>query len=278
MSIQEEVASILRKYQISHVWGYIDEDGNLRVGARRARYEYSYDDLKRERARLYYLRNRERIRQRQHEYYLRRRSELKKKKESIKSQPDNIMMTEAEGEIHESRIEAVHGDTSILNVEFNENTDVLQEPEKIVVSYNRNKDSFFHFSTGHQKSAKYPELIDHRQLASAIVYAYRQQGIRVNEPDVMETALQAMQYFGYEREILANNLEHEDLVILYQLEDLGLVTSRIEDITINERKPWRINKFILNKEKIIEFSVRQAEAERSVENLYESLPEEVWVR
>ena len=123
--------------------------------------------------------------------------------------------------------------------------------------------------------------LDHKKLAKAIVYAYSLKGIDIPMGDALEISLQAMSFFGYETRILSNTLERDDLVIMYTLEDLGLLKTESEDIPLGRSsKPWRISYFSMNRERILEYASGSKEKEPVSEasSVYENLPEEVWAR
>ncbi len=131
-----------------------------------------------------------------------------------------------------------------------------------------------------RKSAKRKPLISiptPAHLARAISKSYNMKGLRTRPEDFMDMAVQVMNLFGFEREIASNQLEHEDIAVLYALEDLGLARARTEEVTLPDSKPWRINSFILNYERIHELSQANGEPEAAAD-VYSNLPEEAWVR
>jgi len=125
------------------------------------------------------------------------------------------------------------------------------------------------------------EPVNHKKLAKAIVYAYSLKGIDIPMGDAVETSLQALSFFGYETRILSNTLESDDLVIMYALEDLGLLKAESEEIPVGKsNRPWRISYFSMNRERILEYASESREKEPVSEasSIYENLPEEVWAR
>jgi len=125
------------------------------------------------------------------------------------------------------------------------------------------------------------EPVDHKKLAKAIVYAYSLKGIDIPMGDAVETSLQALSFFGYETRILSNTLESDDLVIMYSLEDLGLLKAESEEIPVGRsNRLWRISYFSMNRERILEYASasREEEPVSEASSVYENLPEEVWAR
>ncbi len=111
-----------------------------------------------------------------------------------------------------------------------------------------------------------------------MAYLYSQKGIEAKADDLLDTAIAIMQFFGFENEVVGNHLEHEDLAVMYQLEDLGLVKTRIEEYLITTNRVWRANYFILDKKKIKEYAAMGPQKKDEFFDLYDNLPEEVWVR
>ena len=88
-----------------------------------------------------------------------------------------------------------------------------------------------------------------------------------------------MQFFGFEKEVVGNHLEQGEIALMYQLEDVGLVDTRIEEYNLRDGNSWRINYFILNVKKIREYSSMKVEENPScISQVYQDLPEEAWVR
>ncbi len=114
-------------------------------------------------------------------------------------------------------------------------------------------------------------------LAKAMAYAYSRNGMELKADDLRDTAAQMMQFFGFEREVVGNHLEHDEIAMMYQLEDLGLVDTRVEEYNLPDGNYWRANYFVLNVKRIKEYSSRSVEYNEPL-NVYENLPEEAWVR
>ena len=114
-------------------------------------------------------------------------------------------------------------------------------------------------------------------LARAMAYLYSRNGVDLKADDLRDTAVQIMQFFGFEREVVGNHLEHDEIAMMYQLEDLGLVDTRVEEYNLQDGSSWRVNYFVLNARKIREYSSRNSEYNEAP-NVYAGLPEEVWVR
>ncbi len=118
-----------------------------------------------------------------------------------------------------------------------------------------------------------------QDLASAMAYLYSQSGTVAKADDFSDASAGIMQFFGFEREVVGNHLEQDEIALMYQLEDIGLVSTRIEEYTLMDGTPWRVNYFILNSEKIREFSSKTVRTSQDNASLvYENLPAEAWAR
>ena len=116
-------------------------------------------------------------------------------------------------------------------------------------------------------------------LAKAMAYLYSREGTILKEEDLRDTAVQVMQFFGFEREVVGNHLEQDEIALMYQLEDMELIDTRIEEYNLLDGNPWRVNYFILNVKRIREYSSKEIESNLSdVSQVYQDLPEEAWVR
>ena len=118
-----------------------------------------------------------------------------------------------------------------------------------------------------------------QDLAKAMAYLYSKNGAVLTAEDLRDTAVQVMQFFGFEKEVVGNHLEQDEIALMYQLEDTGLVDTRIEEYNLLDGNSWRVNYFILNVKKIREYSSKEIESNLSdVSQVYQDLPEEAWVR
>ncbi|MGC8546074.1 MAG: DUF6015 family protein [Thermoplasmata archaeon] len=157
-----------------------------------------------------------------------------------------------------------------MTVETEDSVETVQE----LVSDSYNSNSF----TGAEAAS---QVINHQQLAGAIVHALSLKGMEISMDDAMSTSLQILSFFGYENQVLGNSLDQEDLALMYQLEDLDLVKTEVEYDTVAGNKEWRINYFLLNKKKIREYASRERENEtgkNEFSSIYDNLPEEAWAR
>ena len=117
------------------------------------------------------------------------------------------------------------------------------------------------------------------ELAAAMANVYTEQGREANVEEFRSVAEGIIQFFGYDSEVVENHLEEGDRQVMYQLEDIGLVSTRSEETSLMiDGKPWRTHYFVLNRDRIREAASRKTEATDEFSATSGSLPEEAWVR
>lgn len=77
-----------------------------------------------------------------------------------------------------------------------------------------------------------------------------------------------MGFFGYGEYVIDNILTKDERNLFYHFEEMGLLKTKIEEVTISRGKTWRIHYWVLNTDKIMRF-VRKEEL--SPEEVYEKL-------
>jgi len=109
--------------------------------------------------------------------------------------------------------------------------------------------------------------------------------LKLNMPfeEAEDTAEHIMRYFGFSDIIIDNILTKEsDRDIFYQLEDAGLLKTDQEEVMLYNGKQWRINYWILKKDKIKELADsfgKSVKKEIDLQKLYEKdIPYEVWIK
>ncbi|MGC8562431.1 MAG: DUF6015 family protein [Thermoplasmata archaeon] len=115
-------------------------------------------------------------------------------------------------------------------------------------------------------------------LKKAILYASGLKGITMGSEAADTIASQVMAFFGFYYEVIDNHLENEDRQNMYLLEDLDLVKLQSEEIYLPDGQSWRITKFILNSDKVMDYSEKYTESIDDPKNLYASLSEDQWKR
>lgn len=96
-----------------------------------------------------------------------------------------------------------------------------------------------------------------------------------------ELAHRVLNFFGHSERMVDNILEPIDRDPFYMLEDAGILTTEMEEITLYDGREWRIHYWLLRYDRIRELIERKASAgsrDASCSSFYDSLAEEVWRR
>lgn len=99
------------------------------------------------------------------------------------------------------------------------------------------------------------------------------------EEDLRTLADYLMSFFGFETEVIDNNLDVADRDVFYMLEEEGLLTTRQEEILIKKGKMWRIHYWILRVDriKVLAKPAGPAKAEDAFA-VYDDIPDDIWAR
>lgn len=88
-----------------------------------------------------------------------------------------------------------------------------------------------------------------------------------------------LSFFGFETEVIDNNLDVADRDVFYMLEEEGLLGTRQEEVLIKKGKTWRIHYWVLRVDRIKQLakglSARKPEDAFAV---YADVPDEIWAR
>ncbi len=117
-------------------------------------------------------------------------------------------------------------------------------------------------------------------LARAIQNGLSRPRRKLSLEEAKMTAEHILNFFGYGDRIIDNMLEPEDRDTFYILEDLGLLKTEREETTLWDGREWRIHYWLLNKERILSLANRSQETEEreeEIENIYNELPDDVWM-
>jgi hypothetical protein len=122
------------------------------------------------------------------------------------------------------------------------------------------------------------EYVTPKTLSNAIIYAARLKEITMSREASETVASEVVAFFGFYYECIDNYLENEDRQNMYLLEDLDLIRLRSEEVYLPDGQSWRITKFILNKNKVLEYSRKFHDSARDPKNVYASLGNDEWKR
>jgi hypothetical protein len=122
------------------------------------------------------------------------------------------------------------------------------------------------------------EFVTPESLSNAIIYAAKLKGITISEEASETVASEVMAFFGFYYECIDNYLENEDRQNMYLLEDMDLIRLQSDEVYLPDGQSWRITKFILNKNKVLEYSRQFYDSAKDPKNVYDSLSNDEWKR
>lgn len=95
-----------------------------------------------------------------------------------------------------------------------------------------------------------------------------------------ELAYRVLNFFGHSDRVVDNVLEPVDRDAFYMLEDSGILTTEMEEVTLYDGKEWRIHYWLFRREHIRELIEGKASpaAGAGSDSVYDSLTDEVWHR
>ena len=118
-------------------------------------------------------------------------------------------------------------------------------------------------------------------LMSEVVAALRATLGKRGMPDeeVRILADYILSFFGFETEVIDNNLDVADRDVFYMLEEEGLLGTRQDEVLIKKGKTWRIHYWVLRVDRIKALA-RGVGARKSEDAfaVYEDVPDEIWAR
>ncbi len=114
-----------------------------------------------------------------------------------------------------------------------------------------------------------PMTVD--EFADNLEKASRNASIHLSKKECKETAWVVMSYFGFSNTFLSNHLSSDEIALMYDMEDLGLVkgTLTTESLSATGRE-WRISEFHLIRHPKI------ADTPEIITSVYDDLPEIAW--
>ncbi|OGS62789.1 MAG: hypothetical protein A3K59_01580 [Euryarchaeota archaeon RBG_19FT_COMBO_69_17] len=118
-------------------------------------------------------------------------------------------------------------------------------------------------------------------MMSEVVQALRATVGRHGMPDADVRALAdyLMSFFGFEHEVIDNNLDVADRDVFYMLEEEGLLTTRQEEIHIKKGKLWRIHYWILRVDRIKSLAKKGGkDVHPDAFGVYDEIPDDIWAR
>lgn len=86
-----------------------------------------------------------------------------------------------------------------------------------------------------------------------------------------------LNFFGFEDRIYDNILTPQERDVFNMLDNVGLLSTTSEELTLYNGKEWRIYYWVLNGNKILRASKNvKEEVVKGPENIYENIPDDIW--
>ncbi|GEM_PF-2483304 len=101
-----------------------------------------------------------------------------------------------------------------------------------------------------EKSGYFDSTVRPEELAKAMKYQTRE--LDKDYEEFKNLAETVMNFFGFGERIIDNVLDSEERDIFYMFEDAGILKTEREEVSLWNGKNWRINYWVLNKDKIYE--------------------------
>lgn len=123
------------------------------------------------------------------------------------------------------------------------------------------------------------EIITINDLTKALKNTFGRRGME--EEDIKSIAEFLINFFGFEEYAIDNRLNPEDRDVFYMLEEVGLLKTVREEVTIKKGQTWRIHYWKLNKAKIKELGEKKKKdspEEGESFGVYEEINDKVWER
>ncbi len=119
--------------------------------------------------------------------------------------------------------------------------------------------------------------ITYELLNKALENTLGERGMGKRQVDELTDYL--MNFFGYEGRVLDNILTPKDRDVFYMLEEIGILGTEMDEVTIKRGKLWRIHYWILRKNNIKNFAAMEVEKDESKEyRIYDRLEDDIWSR
>jgi len=132
----------------------------------------------------------------------------------------------------------------------------------------------------HQKNNGYSEkIVKPEDLQKAMEHRFNGESKCENPIDLTEEAERISNFFGFQGKTLDNILEEDDRAVFYMLQDMDLIRTESEDVTLYDGRPWRIQQWVYNKEEIfkaVDNYEEKEDMEKDPYSVYDDIPSGVW--
>ncbi|MEE9151783.1 MAG: DUF6015 family protein [Thermoplasmata archaeon] len=114
-------------------------------------------------------------------------------------------------------------------------------------------------------------------VEKALMNTLGKKGMEMEE--IKKLAEYVMNFFGYDDTISDNLLKAKDRDVFYTLQDVGLLTTFQDQITIKKGKIWRIHYWVLKKDEILRLAnFKEIAKKKGKYSIYDEISNDVWSR
>lgn len=127
------------------------------------------------------------------------------------------------------------------------------------------------------KKDVYMVVITVGDIEKALLNTLGKKGMAKEE--IKKLAEYVMNFFGFDDTISDNLLKAKDRDVFYTLQDVGILTTFQDQITIKKGKIWRIHYWVLKKDEILRLAnLKDKEKEDDEYTIYDEISNDVWSR
>ena len=114
-------------------------------------------------------------------------------------------------------------------------------------------------------------------VESALMNTLGKKGM--SEAEVKKLAIYVMNFFGFDDTVSDNLLKAKDRDVFYTLQDVGILSTFQDQITIKKGKIWRIHYWVLKKNEILKLAnLVEKKESRDEFGIYDEMSNDVWTR
>jgi hypothetical protein len=101
----------------------------------------------------------------------------------------------------------------------------------------------------------------------------------MSEAEVKKLAVYVMNFFGFDDTVSDNLLKAKDRDVFYTLQDVGILTTFQDQITIKKGKIWRIHYWVLKKDQILKLAnFKEVKEIKDEYAIYDEMSPDMWNR
>ncbi|UCE73614.1 MAG: hypothetical protein JSV56_11395 [Methanomassiliicoccales archaeon] len=101
----------------------------------------------------------------------------------------------------------------------------------------------------------------------------------MDKEEVKKLAEYVMNFFGFDDTVSDNLLKARDRDVFYTLQDVGILTTFQDQITIKKGKIWRIHYWVLKKDEILRLAnLKENDKKKGEYSIYDEISNDVWSR